>query len=158
MRARGKVGSIEVVVDIEIVVGKIVVDDVDDEEPESENGVEIEVGSRIEGTAVELGTELEISPRLCWIWKKRRSIEVEMHRSEEVRSIHLMQLAAGLPEERRSFPTRLKTVRLGSGPEPGSSDPTRSLSAPAFSIQNRPSPPPASSSGSFPKYLPGLHR
>jgi hypothetical protein len=77
MRVRGKIGSIEVDVDIEMVVGKIVVDD---EEPESESEAEIEVGSWVEGTAVERGTELEISPTPCETWKKRRSIEVELDR------------------------------------------------------------------------------
>jgi hypothetical protein len=65
MRVRGKVGSIGVVVvGIEIVVGKIVVD-VDDEEPESENEVEIEVGSWVEGTAVEIEAEIVLSPTPC---------------------------------------------------------------------------------------------
>ena len=81
MRARGKIGSIGVVVDIEMVD----IDVADDEEPESESEVEIEVGSWVEGAAD--WTELEISPRLYWIWKKRRSIEVELIRSEEVRPI-----------------------------------------------------------------------
>jgi hypothetical protein len=89
IRARGKVGSIGVVVGIEMVVDKmmLVVDVVDDEEPEPENGVEIGVGSWVEGTAVEIEVEIVLSPTLCWIWKKRRSIEVEMHRSEEGRPI-----------------------------------------------------------------------
>jgi len=60
MWVRGKGGSIEVVVGIGMIVGKIVVDD---EEPESESGFEIELGSWVEGTAVEI--EVEIALTLC---------------------------------------------------------------------------------------------
>jgi hypothetical protein len=88
MRVRGKVGSIEVVVDIEMFVGKIGVV-VDDEELGSECGVEIEVDSWVEGTAVELGTELVRSSTPCWTEKKRRSIEVGVDRSEKGRPIPL---------------------------------------------------------------------
>lgn len=65
IRARGKVGSIGVVVGIEMVVDKMmdVVDVVDDEEPEPENGVEIAVESWVEGTAVEI--EIGIALTLC---------------------------------------------------------------------------------------------
>jgi hypothetical protein len=85
MRVRGKIGSIEVVVDDEMSVGKIVVADVDDEEPGSASEVEIELGSWVAETTVEL--EIEVSPRLWWIWKKRRSTEVEMDHPEEGRPI-----------------------------------------------------------------------
>jgi hypothetical protein len=65
MRVRGKVGSIEVVVDSEMVVGKIGVVVVDDEEPEPESGVEIELGSWVAGTAVEREIGIGIAPTLC---------------------------------------------------------------------------------------------
>jgi hypothetical protein len=75
-RARGKVGSIGVVVGIEMVVDKTM-DVVDDEELESEIEVEIEVGSY----------EIERERTLGWTCWKRRSIEVEVDHSEEGRPI-----------------------------------------------------------------------
>jgi hypothetical protein len=63
MRVRGKVGSIGVVVvGVEIVVGKIVLDN---EEPESESGVEIAVESWVEITTGEIEVEIVLSPTPC---------------------------------------------------------------------------------------------